>query len=134
HRLALQTARETIPYLAVGEQIESALTPGAVILGSERWWPALKEHPYLAINTLWAQWRLDDANNNAPDFHDQVKAASAEFIIVNNNIRDELPLYSPRLQTQFQDLLARCSIPVANWTDTNYGRIEIYQLTNIPNC
>jgi 4-amino-4-deoxy-L-arabinose transferase-like glycosyltransferase len=134
HRRQLSQAQEVSPYLAVTARIENALSPGAVLLGSERWWPGLKDYPYLSPNGLWARWKLDDEDGRSPQFVEQVQATAADFIIVNNNVRGDLGQHSEQLQSQFWDYLAQCTTLAADWTDVSYGRIEIYQLSDIPNC
>lgn len=133
HRRQLIQAQQVSPYLAVTSRIENAIAPGAIILGSERWWPGLKDYPYRSPNSLWAQWQIAEEDGRSPQFAKQVQETAADFIIVNNNVRGDLGRYSERLQNQFWDFLAQCTTPAADWTDPDYGRIEIYRLLT-PHC
>ncbi len=128
-----QQARSVSSYLEVGRKIDSYLTPEARLLGSDRWWWALRDHPYLSAGGLLAQWRSADLNHDrATQFAYQVAGAEIDFIIVNNNVRGEMSLFAPALQVQFWRFLETCSTLVADWEDASYGRIEIYRVTKAP--
>ncbi len=129
YRWDYQAAAAATPYLEVGRQIAAFVPPGKALLGAERWWWALREYPYLALNNLWAQWEAAEEDRpGSVAFAGQVAASGAEFIVVNDNVRGDIAGHSAALQAQFYDFLSDCSVLLADWTDESYGRIEIYQV------
>jgi hypothetical protein len=129
HRALLTAARNTSPYQAITDRIKTNLLPGSVVLGSEHWWPGLGDYEYLALNNLFIQWRLGDDDGRSPNFSEQARAVSAEYIIVDINTRGNLTLYSEALQNQFQDYLNACANLLDDWENQSYARIQIYRLT-----
>lgn len=129
HRALLTTARNTSPYQSITGRIKTNLLSGSVVLGSERWWPGLVEYEYLALNNLFSQWRVGEANGRSPNFSEQAQAVSADYLIVNANILGDLAYNPERLQNQFQNYLNACGNLLDDWENQSYGRIQIYRLT-----
>ena len=132
YRLDRSQSRQVSPYLVVGQRIHSHLTPGARVLGSERWWWALRDHPYLSESNLSWTWLSKAVQGQPTEFARQVAAAQIDFIIVNDNIRGGLTMHPSLLQDQFWNFLKACSQRVADWTDATHGWIEIYQVAKGP--
>ncbi len=83
-------ANQVTPYLALGQQIDDALEPGARVLGPERWWWALHERPYLSLRSVWFQWTARVAQGERPEFSDWVVNTQTDSLIVNIIIRDDV--------------------------------------------
>jgi 4-amino-4-deoxy-L-arabinose transferase-like glycosyltransferase len=133
YRTDQQRAQDVSRYLDVGRKIDAYLSSGARVLGSDRWGWVLHDHPFLSAGSLLSQWQNVGLQYRSPiEFANQVAATGIDFFIVNNNVRGELTLFDPALQTQFWSFLATRSLKVADWQDTTYGRIEIYQLKQTP--
>jgi hypothetical protein len=116
-------------YLTVGHQIEASITPGARLLGSDRWWWALRSHPYLALNGLWLNWQWQAQRQaQPPQFSELVSETGADYILVNNDVWTNLFTYPQPLREQFRTFLESCTQLVTDWTNETYGRIVIYQL------
>lgn len=92
-RRHLQDTRRVSAYMEVGERIESGLAPGAMVLGSARWWWALQDYPYLSINNLWAQWRAARSDGLPIPFSDLANSTDAGYMVVNNNVRGNINQY-----------------------------------------
>lgn len=124
-----QQAIREMGYLEAGREIKAYLAPNARILSAERWWWALHDHPYLSTNNLFGRWVAHtDDNDETSDFADMVRQIQIDTVIVNDNVRDGLPLYPQELQRQFQQFLADCGSLVTELTFENYGFIEIYHI------
>lgn len=129
YRVDVQQSSEVSNYLEVGRRIDAYLTPGARVLGAERWWWALHRHPYLALNNLWWQWlSAYHSLRSIPEFAAWVERAQARFIIVNNNVQGDIRGYPDVLQQQFWRFLETCGVRVAQWIDLTYGNIQIYRV------
>lgn len=125
-----QLSSQVSPYLEVGREMESHVTPQATLLGSERWWWALHDYPYLSLNNLWQQWKV--ANQSGPQsitFGVQVNQVQADFIITNRlNTAGDIRRYPEQLQREFADFLRDCTVLVAEWTDATYREIQIFEV------
>ncbi len=133
YRIDQRQSGEVSKYLDVGRKIERSLVPGARVLGAERWWWALRDHPYLALNNVWAQWGLArQAGSPMPEFAEWVARTGTDFIIINDNVRGEIRRHPDVLQAQFWSFLDKCSALASEWTDGTYGKIEVYRVANTP--
>jgi 4-amino-4-deoxy-L-arabinose transferase-like glycosyltransferase len=131
YQVDFEQAARVSAYLGVGRQLETGLSPGAPVLGPERWWWALHAHPYLSLRSIWWQWSNVAA---APNFVDWVTSTGTEGVIVNTNVRDDIRSFPPPLQAQFWSFLARCTTRVADIVDANYFEIEVYRVALPLSC
>jgi hypothetical protein len=115
------------PYLEVGQRIDAALVPGRLVLGPERWWWALRSHPYISLRSLWFQWSATTQAN--PQFSDLAARWQPTAVIVNNNVRDDVRAFPLALQDQFWSYLARCTLLVAEVDDPTYFETQIYRVS-----
>jgi 4-amino-4-deoxy-L-arabinose transferase-like glycosyltransferase len=115
-------------YLGVGAQIEQSLAPGARILGPERWWWALHDHPYVSLRNVWFQWTAVAATKGTgppPQFADWVHA---DNVIVNDNVRGDVLDFPDTVQQQFWAFITTCTQRVAKLNDRTYLDIEVYEI------
>ena len=129
-------ARQVSAYEEVGAQIEASLPEGARILGTDRWWWPLRTHSYLAFINLVGQW-LDAEEKGVPvEFSRLINRYTIHIILVNDNVRGEITRYPEALQSQFWAFIENCTIPLKDWTDKTYGRLEVYKVAEMPakNC
>jgi 4-amino-4-deoxy-L-arabinose transferase-like glycosyltransferase len=115
-------------YLGVGQEIESSLAPGTPVLGPERWWWALHDHPYLSLRNLWFQWSVAARNGQTPQFVDWVASSQADSVVVNDNVRGDLLDFPDTVQQQFWTFINSCTQRVANLNDPTYLGIEVYEI------
>ena len=132
YRAELAAADAVTPYLTYGRRIDAFLEPGAAVLGPERWWWALHEHPYTSLRNLWFQWAAGANASGTPRFADSVVQSGADTMIVNNNIHADIRAFPEPLQQQFWAFMDRCTTEIANFDDANYRVIEIYRID--PTC
>jgi 4-amino-4-deoxy-L-arabinose transferase-like glycosyltransferase len=131
YQVDFEQANRVSTYVALGQQMEAGLTPNAAVLGPERWWWALHEHPYLSLRSIWWQWSDLAAKSGAsPDISHWFSRQPGETVIVNVNVRDDIRSFPATLQTQFWRFLARCTTQVDDIVDVNYFEIEVYQVTS----
>jgi 4-amino-4-deoxy-L-arabinose transferase-like glycosyltransferase len=127
YHLTFTQARQVSRYLGVGEQIERVLAPGARVLGAERWWWALHNHPYLSLRNVWWQWSA--ADGRTPTFVDGASWADADSVVVNDNVRADVLLFPEAAQRRFWTFLRVCTTRVADLTDATYFDIQVYRVT-----
>jgi 4-amino-4-deoxy-L-arabinose transferase-like glycosyltransferase len=129
YQLYLAQAAQVSPYLSVGAQLQTAVGPGARILGPERWWWALHDHPYASLRGVWWQWWAEAGPRQTPQF---ARWAQADAIIVNDNIRDDIHAFPELLQQQFWAFVSACTTPVLDVNDASYLRIEVHRINRPP--
>jgi hypothetical protein len=122
-------SRLVTPYLSAGAQIDSALPSVGVVLGPERWWWALHDHPYISLRSLWFQWVASDRLGMHPEFTDLAARWQPESVVVNNNIRNDLLAFPTTLQDQFWRFIQQCTTQVAEIDDPTYFETQIYRVT-----
>jgi hypothetical protein len=124
HQLTLEQAQQVSPYASVGQQIEQALTPGARVLGPERWWWALHSHPYLSLRSVWWQWM----NAHEPAFLDGTSWPDADAVVVNDNVRDDVLHFPDFVQERFWSFVTTCTTRIAALDDRTYFGIQVYRV------
>jgi hypothetical protein len=130
YQVYLAQAAQVSQYLGVGAQLQAALSPGAPVLGPERWWWALHDHPYASLRSIWWQWWADASPNK--EFATWVASTQADAIIINDNIRDDIHAFPEPLQQQFWAFITSCTTPVLDLTDAAYLKIEVDRITRPP--
>jgi 4-amino-4-deoxy-L-arabinose transferase-like glycosyltransferase len=125
YQVDFEQAERVSSYLGIGQQINAGLVPRAPVLGPERWWWALHDHPYLSLRSIWWQW----SDAAAPDFAEWVTNTRTQNVIVNVNVRDDIRSFPTALQAQFWSFLRRCANRSFDLVDANYFEIEVYQVT-----
>ena len=129
YRAEVTAADEVTPYLSYGQRIKAVIEPGVAVLGPERWWWALHDHPYTSLRSLWFQWAARaDETGFEPSFAEFVSHTGAEQMIVNVNVRADIRAFPAALQRQFWSFMDHCATEIANFDDANYRVIEIYQI------
>ncbi|HEX8969799.1 MAG TPA: hypothetical protein VF937_18090 [Chloroflexota bacterium] len=123
-------ASSVTPYLPLGEVIDSAITPGSPVLGPERWWWALHQHPYVSLRSIWFQWAALAARGQAPQFRDWVSRTHPDSVVVNINVRDDVRAFPAALQEQFWGFLDRCTTLTADIANPNYFETEVYAVND----
>jgi 4-amino-4-deoxy-L-arabinose transferase-like glycosyltransferase len=129
YQLDFDESTQVSPYLAVGEEIDAALVPGAGLLGPERYWWALHAHPYLSIRSIWFQWTaLATSTRQTPQLADWFARSGADFLIVNVDIRDDIHAFPQPLQAQFWSYLDQCATLIADLPNVNYFPTQVYAI------
>jgi 4-amino-4-deoxy-L-arabinose transferase-like glycosyltransferase len=132
YQFSLAQADAAGAYLEVGRQIDSSLSPDARVLGPERWWWALHDHPYLSLRSVWFQWTAAAAHGSSPEFADWVTRAQADSIIVNDNVHGDILAFPDTVQQQFWTFINTCTLRVADLDDPTYLEVEVYQILKPP--
>jgi hypothetical protein len=114
-------------YSAVGERIAASLQDPVPVLGSQRWWWALRAYPYRSLATQWDIWRVQESDGDSPDFGLMLERLGGGYLILDNDTRGDLMRAPSALKAQVDELLATRSRQVASWTDPTYGLVEIYR-------
>ena len=136
HREKLMAAMT--PYPALIGRLQSHIPPDALILGPNQFWPGLADHPY---RTWFLPLMLSDAGYSAVpiSFDSALVKISPQVILLDNTFRDYFASIAssghPQQEraTAFADYLRRRNANlVAEVNDATYGRIEIFQLANLP--
>ncbi|MCA1647675.1 MAG: hypothetical protein LC797_20170, partial [Chloroflexi bacterium] len=119
-------------YLGVGLQLQDALSPGAPVLGPERWWWALHDYPYTSLRSIWFQWSAEASSGRRPQFSAWATSTQADALLVNDNVRADVRDFPEALQQQFWAFVSTCTTSVLDLTDAFYLRIEVDRITRPP--
>ncbi len=114
------------PYGGVGHRLAASLEPQVTVLGSQRWWWALRAFPYRSLNAQWELWKAEERANRNPDFDTMLERFGATYLILDNDTRGDLTRVPAQLRQQVDDALTRAK-RVDAWSDPTYGLIEIYR-------
>lgn len=113
-------------YHALGAAIDATLPAGVKVAGSERWWWPLRAHPYLAMNNLWGQWRIEhDRGKETPPFAALVDANGVDHILLSRSVRGDMSRATEALQRHFWAFVERCTLLQEQWEDPWYGQISL---------
>ncbi|MCI0695530.1 glycosyltransferase family 39 protein [candidate division KSB1 bacterium] len=126
------------PYPAFIGRLQPHIPTGALILGPNQFWPGLADHPY---RTWFLPFMLSDAGYSAVpiSFDSALVKISPRVILLDDAIRDYFASIAKPGHPQheraaaFADYLRRRNANLAaEVNDATYGRIEIFQLANLP--
>jgi hypothetical protein len=114
-------------YAAVGERIAASIEDPVPILGSQRWWWALRTRPYRSLNAQWEIWNMEQRAGHTPDFGLMIAKLGGAYLILDNDTRGDLTRVPPQLRQQVNEVLTARTALVGAWRDPTYGLIEIYR-------
>jgi 4-amino-4-deoxy-L-arabinose transferase-like glycosyltransferase len=117
------------PYLELGERLSAHLPPNSTVLGTDRFWWALHEHPYRSIHGFFNTGRAyTSVGRSEPAFAAWVAQQHIDVILLNADMRDTVAHYPVSVRSQVLDFIRICSVPIAAENDATYGHIEIHQI------
>lgn len=132
YQLSLTQATAAGQYLGVGMELEGSLRPGARVLGPERWWWALRDHPYLSVRGLLFQWTaaaaLVEGTGPPPELVDWLTWANPDSVVVNDNVRGDVLDFPDTVQQQFWTFITTCTRRVGYLNDPTYLEVEVYEV------
>jgi hypothetical protein len=118
--------RRVSPYRDVGHRIAASLEPQGTVLGSQRWWWALRALPYVSLSAQWELWKAEARVDRNPDFHAMLESVGAAYLILDDDTRADLTRFPAQLRQEVHDALTRAT-RIDVWRDPTYGLIEIYR-------
>jgi hypothetical protein len=110
YRFVAEEGPRVSRYSEVGQRIEASLDPAVPVLGSQRWWWALRNHQYRSLNV-----------------QTDIETLGGAYLILDNDTRGDLTRVPPLLKQQVDGLLNSRAAKVASWRDPTYGLIEIFR-------
>jgi hypothetical protein len=114
-------------YADVGGRIAASLEAEVPILGSQRWWWALRTRPYQSLAVQWEIWKREYQTNQTADFRLMLEKMPGAYLILDNDTRGDLTRVPPQLRQQVNEVLSLHASLIASWRDHTYGLIEIYR-------
>ncbi|HSM56921.1 MAG TPA: hypothetical protein VK879_12290 [Candidatus Sulfomarinibacteraceae bacterium] len=121
-------ALDAISYAQVGQTLRGEIPAGARLAGAERWWWPLRQHDYLAANSLWLRWDAAQARGGPrPTFAALAEEAGVTHILVNDNVRGDISRRHEQLQQEFWSFLQACTTVQATWQFPTYGEIALHE-------
>jgi hypothetical protein len=124
-----QEASNASSYAGTADQLAHVLPADAPVLGHERWWWALHERPYLALNGLNERWMAARRDGRPVSFGELVSSTPTRFILLDGAGRGELNRYPAQLASEMDAFLQRSTVLHAQYDDRTYGHFDIYRIT-----
>jgi len=124
-----QHARETNAYMDVGRQIDGYFPPNATVLGPDRWWWALRRHPYYSMVSMFHQESNLVADGQPAAFAALARRYDANYVVLNDSVESWFTWGAAGATDDFYTWLRDCTSQVASWVDPKYGPIRIYRIT-----
>lgn len=126
------------PYLTIGQQIEAHLPPNSRVLGDNRWWWALHQHPYYSLtSTLFQSRAVFMSTGELPPFASYIQKNDIDAILLNRNFEGDFYSFPPGFREQFYTYLTVCTQLEAELQDKTYGLIQVYTVpkrSSHPEC
>jgi 4-amino-4-deoxy-L-arabinose transferase-like glycosyltransferase len=122
-----QDAARTTPYVEIGHTLDEAVPRDETMIGSERWWWALRERDYLALTNLWRQWIDANAKVDRVTFSEIMERNRASVLLADNVIWGDLGNYDPRFAEEVRFWIDHCAERVWSVADAIYGEFQLFQ-------
>lgn len=132
YRDSLREAGRVTPYLDVGRRLEAHMRDGEPALGAWRWWWALADRPYFAVNGLWQHARRVAVADGGPSLAGEVRAKRASYLLVDRDFLADLDRTTAEYKEAATSFIDGCSRLVGVVEDATYGRIEVRRVSCVP--
>jgi hypothetical protein len=117
------------PYLRLGRQLSSFMHDEGAVLGAWRFWWALSDRRYFAVNGFSLHSRRLSLSGNHPSFREEVHAKGASYLIVDGDFLADLERTVPVYRRDAVRFIDDCSVIVGVLNDVTYGRIEVRRIS-----
>jgi hypothetical protein len=123
-----ESARVT-PYLEVGRRIASFMPEEGPVLGAWRWWWAVGNRSYFAVNGLWWSSQRVSAGGAHLPLREEVETKRARYLIVDRDFQADLDRTVSAYRSNAVRFIDECSSVVGVINDVTYGRIEVRRVS-----
>ncbi len=121
-------APEAPDYAALRRRLDEALPEGAVAIGDNRLWPALRQRPYRSLLLLFYHTNPSISRERATDVFGAMARIDADYLLLSPLSREVLRRLSPRDSADFGRFLNERTRLVATVEDGAYGPIDVYRV------
>jgi hypothetical protein len=120
-------ARDAGDYEALGVRLEAAVPPGAVAMGDNRLWPAMRDRPYRSLHLLFYETNPRISRERTTDIPGAFERAGVEYLLLSPLSREQLKLLSPRDAADFARYVETNMQRATTIEDRTYGPIDVYR-------
>jgi hypothetical protein len=124
----VRDARNAGDYAALGRRLEAVVPPGAITMGDNRLWLAMRCRPYRSIHLLFYETNPRISGDQTTDITGAFERIGVDYLLLSPLSRDQLKLLSPRDAEAFQRYVETQMELVTRVDDPTYGPIEVYRL------
>jgi 4-amino-4-deoxy-L-arabinose transferase-like glycosyltransferase len=121
-------ARDAGDYEALGRRLEAVVPAGAVTMGDNRLWPAMRDRPYRSLHLLFYETNPRISRDQATDIPGAFDRTRVDYLLLSPLSRDQLKLLSPRDAEAFRQYLDTRMELTTTVEDRVYGPIDVYKL------
>ena len=125
YRFSVRESDRVTPYLHLGRQLSSFMPDEAAVLGAWKWWWALGDRRYFAVNGFWQHSRRVSVSGDFPSFREELHTKGASYVVVDRDFLADLDRTVPAYRLDAVRFIDDCSVIVGVVNDVTYGRIEV---------
>jgi hypothetical protein len=129
YQFSLRESERVTPYLQIGRQLSSLMPDDGVVLGAWRWWWALADHRYFAVNGFWQQSQRVSVSGDLPSFREELHRKGASYLVVDRDFLADLDRTVAAYRLDAVRFVDDCSVVVGVLDDVTYGRIEVRRVS-----
>jgi 4-amino-4-deoxy-L-arabinose transferase-like glycosyltransferase len=123
----VRDARNAGDYAALRAKIQAAVPPGAVTMGDNRLWVAMRDRPFRSLHLLFYETNPRISHGNATDIPGAFERSGVEYLLLSPLSRDQLRLLAPRDAADFERYVETRMQLVTTVQDATYGPIDVYR-------
>jgi 4-amino-4-deoxy-L-arabinose transferase-like glycosyltransferase len=126
----VRDARKAGDYVALGRKLNAVVPPGAVTMGDNRLWLAMRCRPYRSLHLLFYETNPRISGDQTTDIEGAFERTQIDYLLLSPISRDQLKLLSPRDAEAFQRYVETRMEPVTKVDDPTYGPIDVYRVAS----
>jgi hypothetical protein len=124
----VRDARNAGDYETLGRRLEAVVPPGAVTMGDNRLWLAMRCRPYHSLHLLFYETNPRISGDQTTDIAGAFERTGVAYLLLSPLSRDQLKLLSSRDSEAFQRYVETQMEIVTKVDDPTYGPIDVYRL------
>jgi 4-amino-4-deoxy-L-arabinose transferase-like glycosyltransferase len=126
----VRDSRNAGDYEALGRKLEAVVPPGAVTMGDNRLWLAMRCRPYRSLHLLFYETNPRVSRDQTTDIPGAFERTQVDYLLLSPLSRDQLKLLSPRDAEAFQRYVETRMQLVTKVEEPTYGPIDVYRVTS----
>jgi hypothetical protein len=129
YRFSVRESERVTPYLHLGRQLSSFMHDEGAVLGAWRFWWALGDRRYFAVNGFSQHARRVSVSGDHPSFREEAHAKGASYVVVDRDFLADLDRTVPAYRLDAVRFIEDCSAVAGVLNDVTYGRIEVRRIS-----
>jgi 4-amino-4-deoxy-L-arabinose transferase-like glycosyltransferase len=124
----VRDAPDAPDYAALQSRLEAALPSGAIAMGDNRLWPALRDRDLRSLLLLFYFTNPDISQEETTDVFGAMQRVDVDYLLLSPLSRSVLTSLSPRDAADFERFLRERAVLETTVDSRSYGPIDVYQI------